>query len=577
MVQEYIIRGGKNGGLGLDVLAPKYGGSAKIDVIKKYWDCGFVCSEIPKALLSKYLKYDVYNTWKVYEGQKKALKIDWVSNMCNMNNDLVKVVAEMEYNGLGIDLELDIKIKHKFEKLIKESAIDMYECIAKVHTLPEEVILAGASLMKLVYSLDFHRPNKDLSTKPERDDDVTRCKELRKTWKEYIKRGFRTQSAFKDAVEECFVKLDSGFKVKPIKEVAGANGFSVSSSALEILYKTKLSKKATEFLEAMNNHSKYSHWLSSNWGQIHNGIRDDKKVHGNFNQTGTRTGRFSSSSPNLQNLPSADRNEGMNNIRELIVSRWGDDGCIVAPDFGQLELRWMMDATQSKQGLTDYDTEGFDLHRDNAILFYEGTYNKKWSDLDEHEQKVFRGAQKTINFGLAYGARPKTDLEKSMHKAFMERYHEIGTWHELLDAEVQRYGCFTDACTGFKYNLKGATSANYWRGYDVSGKGWRNKVRNYSIQGGSGRAVQVAMIAVYNEIHARGLQEHIKLVGQVHDELVLDCKKEYLDITMDICNTCMISQLKKDFKKYFKYEIQVDLAIDLEYNVNWFKMKEYTK
>jgi len=76
MCNEHWLVGGKftSSQLKLDLLAPKYGGTNKVDIIKSLWDAGVVNDEIPRSLLSKYLYLDVWNTWNIYRQQKPTLK-----------------------------------------------------------------------------------------------------------------------------------------------------------------------------------------------------------------------------------------------------------------------------------------------------------------------------------------------------------------------------------------------------------------------------------------------------------------------------------------------------------------------
>lgn len=77
LITEYVINGGKltYGQLGLDKLAPEYGGTNKIDIIKKQWNAGINTDEITKYVLHEYLYYDVLNTWKIRQGQKEKLNV----------------------------------------------------------------------------------------------------------------------------------------------------------------------------------------------------------------------------------------------------------------------------------------------------------------------------------------------------------------------------------------------------------------------------------------------------------------------------------------------------------------------
>lgn len=562
MVDEYLLSGGTAIFSGLDKLAPKYGGTSKVDVIKKMWEAGINTDEIPTSLLKKYLYMDVWNTYKVREGQKERFKHNpWVVPMANLNYDLNTVTEEMEFQGLAVSQEAAAEVKEELDEMQRDSERRLLEIVAKNTPLGLEVDLGSKKqLAELLYS-------RKLIATPEN----------RANWKEFYSRykelpkARKSQRMFLEAVEQHFEKLDYGFNITPKWEYAGVTGLSVSKVAMAQLEQdSSLSKKARLFIDTLLEAGKCNTWIGLNWWSIAQNVSEDGLVHCSFNQTGTRSGRYSSSSPNMQQLPSAKNHGGRNRVRSMIVSRYGDDGVILCPDYSQLELRVAMEIAKSKEGFYDYE-HGIDIHGGRAEWAYDARNGKgAYASLPEKEREALRGQQKSVNFGLLYGAMPKGGIEEDMYNAFFDRYHSIKTWSEKAVAEIELHHRYTSTLTGFRYNFSGATRANFYRGYDSSGKGWRNKAFNYPVQGDSGRIVQVAMVEIYDAIKD---EPHIHLCGQVHDEILLDVHKKVLDKAKEICHNKMIEGMKQRFKEYFGYEVEVPLAIDLEYGINWFDVR----
>jgi len=567
LIREYILRGGKDvfSKLGLDKLAPEYGGTNKIDIIKKMWKDGVNTDEIPYSLLSEYLYYDVYNTALIYVEQDRQKDRQRFDSMLRLNRDLNKVTAEMEYNGFCIDIGKAEEIKHDFEKLVAAAETEVYLAIENNYPEPENFKLnSPMEMAKLLYSREFRT-----LTPEEIANGVAKPKDY---WKENMKRC-KTQKAFDKLVDECFVKLPYGFNVKPIKKFVGVNGFGAGKTVIEALEERGgLSQKAERFITALTDLSRKKTWLDKNYYGLINEISDDGRIHGSFNQAGTRSGRYSSSQPNLQNLPAKHNNGGANNIRQMIVSRYGEDGCIVAPDYGQLELRAVLELANDAAGRQHYE-DGVDIHTDKAkwaVDYYHG--QGTWDGATDDERKTWRGNQKNVNFGLIFGLFPKDELEEAMHKAFYNDYQRVKPWNDEVHARIRANQEYADpALDGYAYNFEGATHSNFYRGYDTKGKGWKNKGLNYPVQGFAGRIMQCAMIGVYEKVKD---EPNIHFIGQVHDEIVLDCHKKVLDKCMNIVYKEMV-EVNKRFKSYFGYDIQIPMGVDLEWGVNWFDVKEY--
>lgn len=635
LVREYVLRGGKDtyGKLGLDKLAPVYGGTTKIDIIKKMWKAGINIDKCDEGVITAYLRGDVWNTWRVWLGQEQHKNRKRFDSMLNMKRELNATVQRMEYNGLNVNVETAKKSQKAFEGYVAEAEINMSDLLSK-HVAPKELIIVPSNLplddkakfkknyednddvvlfdggspvdkMEFLYGLRlksketlFKEANIDLgethivTKKPtkahpegrEVEELVWRTQtiinskysKLRKAnlekWQQGIKRC-KTRSRLDQLISECMEKAEYGFGAKPLphKFILGKAGLSAGKDAINTLLMKTQSKRATAYMEAVNDINAKKVWVTSNIAPMIYKRTDDGKVHCSFNVAGTISGRFSSSDPNIQNLPSKKKHKGLNDVRRCVESRFGKDGVIVAIDYSQLELRYVMEVTKCQQGISDYKN-GVDLHTSTAKAVYEnihgdGSYDKA----DDYTKGEWRGAAKIVNFGILYGDFPTDDVGKQLYDAFFERYPEVTDWHNQIEDSVMFHQYYQHPLTGWMYDFKGANSENMWRGYTAKGGGWRNNARNLPVQGGSNEVIQIASIKVDEDIKYR---DDMFLIAQVHDELVFDCKKEKLDTCLEIGYKHMQNNISQHFQSYFGKELEIPFVVEAEAGENWFEMKE---
>lgn len=474
--------------------------------------------------------------------------------MLTLNRDLNSVTQEMEYNGIILDTKAGEEIKQKFEQQLIEWERKVNGLLSEV-AAPDRNINVGSSaqLAEALYGRIIPKENKD-------------------AWKHFYDNfnpfSNGADEQLKRAVLEHARLTGYGFKVVPTKDQITSTGFSASAEAMEALHKSgKLKGQAHEFVEAFMQYSKRQTWLNSNYWALVQHVSPDGAVHSSFNQAGTRTGRYSSNAPNLLNLPSRKKNGGENDIRRMVVSRFGGDGRICAPDFSQIELRVLFELSGSKRGIYDYEND-IDIHTSKAKwavdhYFGEGT----WESGTDAERTSWRDEQKAVNFGLIYGLSPKDDLQKAMFDAFHNDYPEVMEWNKRVKDEILSRKYYQSPLTGMQYGFSRATHDNFYRGYDSRGRGWKNKSLNFPVQGDAGRICQVAMIGIYNQIKDN---QDIVFLGQVYDQILLDVHVNALDKAKEICLNNMenVSEL---FEHYFGNKINVPIKVEWSEGVNWYE------
>ena len=240
------------------------------------------------------------------------------------------------------------------------------------------------------------------------------------------------------------------------------------------------------------------------------------RVHGSFNQFGTGTGRFSSSKPNLQNIPSSRTKEG-DLIRKAFIA---EDGYkLIVADYSQVELR----VTTHLSGdpiMTKIYNENGDIHQMTADACNCARYDAK-----------------AINFGLIYKMGAKTlsgQIDKTVIEAqeyidrYFQNYRGVAEFQDKLIMECRRKG-YTWTITGRKRPLRNINSTNF---------GLRNsderKAINTQVQGSAADIMKIGMRNFYKKLREQGFtSKDFRVIGQVHDEIVVEVKEELAQMVCD--------------------------------------------
>jgi DNA polymerase-1 len=279
--------------------------------------------------------------------------------------------------------------------------------------------------------------------------------------------------------------------------------------------------------------------------QIH---PDTGRVHTSFSQTGTVTGRLSSSDPNLQNIPT--RTDLGRRVRRGFVADPGN--ILVSLDYSQIELRIVAHMADDVAMLNAFRA-GQDIHATTAAAIY-------GVPLDAVTKEQRRHA-KAINFGLIYGMSAfgltrSTELTLSESQDFVEAYFkQFPGVKKYLDG-IRR----SARETGYVETLLGR------RRYFPALKGTLNQTLrnreereaiNAPIQGTAADIMKIAMIKIPPAIKQAGL--HSRMLLQVHDELVLECPRAELSQTVAVARNVMENA----------YLMSIPLTTDARWGTNW--------
>ncbi|MEM6399142.1 MAG: DNA polymerase I [Cyanobacteria bacterium P01_D01_bin.116] len=296
-------------------------------------------------------------------------------------------------------------------------------------------------------------------------------------------------------------------------------------------------------------------------------VREDtKRVHTDFNQTATSTGRLSSSNPNLQNIPI--RTAFSRQIRKAFIPE--EDWLIVAADYSQIELRILAHLSQEPILVEAYNNNE-DIHTVTARLVYEK------DDITSDERRV----AKTINFGVIYGMGSlrfsrSTGIDKNLAnefiKRFYSRYPKVFEFLEGLKKQAISQGYvetilgrrrYVDFTSRNLVNLKNANpeeiELSKLKNLGAYDAGLLRAAANAPIQGSSADIIKIASI----KIHELLQDYQTRLLLQVHDELIFEVPPQELE------------ELQIKIKSVMENAIQlsVPLLVEAKAGDNWMEAK----
>jgi len=278
------------------------------------------------------------------------------------------------------------------------------------------------------------------------------------------------------------------------------------------------------------------------------------RLHTSWNQTGTVTGRLSSSEPNLQNIPI--RTEVGRRVRRAFVAR---PGCVLlGADYSQVELRILAHLSQDENLLAAFH-RGEDIHASTAARILSIPLNEVTPDT--------RRLAKTINFGLVYGMgewglATRTGLSREEAARFISNYFaqypRVRGYLDSVKQHAEEQG-WVETLLGRKRHFPELKSGGGGRA-DHKASALRMAI-NHPIQGTAADIIKIAMIRLYDELHSRGLSS--KMILQVHDELVLEVPDGEVERAGQLVESVMEGA----------YTLDVPLKVDVKTGSHWGEMR----
>ncbi|HQB50951.1 MAG TPA: DNA polymerase I [bacterium] len=275
----------------------------------------------------------------------------------------------------------------------------------------------------------------------------------------------------------------------------------------------------------------------------------DSRLRATFHQAVTATGRLSSSDPNLQNIPT--RTEMGKKLRQAFVAENGYQ--LLSFDYSQIELRIMASLANEESMVADF-LAGLDIHLATAAKINKLSV--------EQVTKDQRRAAKAVNFGILYGQGPHglaeaTGLSYGEAKNFIEQYFavypKISRYIESLIKEARENGYATTVWGRRRY-LPDLENLN-----PSLQRAAERMAVNLPIQGTAADIMKAAMIRVNNWLNQNFSSDEVRMILQIHDEIIIEAKIE------------LIEKIKNEIPNLMTevIDLAVPLAVSNDSGQNW--------
>jgi DNA polymerase I len=273
------------------------------------------------------------------------------------------------------------------------------------------------------------------------------------------------------------------------------------------------------------------------------------RVHSNFNQALTATGRLSSNNPNLQNIP-IKTPEG-SEVRKAFIPR-DQNSVLISADYSQIELRLIAEIS-GDEGMIEAFQSGNDFHRATAAKVY-------GVDFEQVSAEQRRNA-KTVNFSITYGAgasnlASQLAIPRSEAKELIENYwKQFSGLRDYMNkiVETAREKGYVTTLLGRRRYLRDINSRNA-----LARSNAERVAINSPIQGTAADMIKIAMIQIHKAFAEKQL--NAKLVLQVHDELIFDVPTAEVEIVKPIIESCMKNAIPN---------LRVPIEVGLGIGNNW--------
>lgn len=504
-------------------------------------------AEIPTNTLWPYAAMDADATMRIFnvlmsklyeESAKHAFShngkppVNMVRYYKKLVMKLRRVLNDMEYHGAKLNLVYLAELDEKYTKRLSELEVELLEMGGVKQT---EVVLLKESQKKAGKRYD--------TLKSVMDYKAGTGKKPKLTKKEYcIKHEKTIEFNMNSHVHLRILLFDVLKLVHPFPNKKGKTGLSTDVEVLEALEdKHPCVTKLQENRKLSKLHKTYVK------GQMK--LADaNARVHTDFNQHITVTGRLSSSHPNLQNIPRANKE-----IKRAFVVEPGY--FILQLDLAQAEFRFWAELSNDRDMISDI-ASGMDIHRATASQF--------WGIPEKDVTSEQRSAAKFVVFGLMYGrgaesvakqVKISTEEAQAIIDQFFAKYPVASRWLRSTKTFTEKRG-FVSGYFGRVRRLP------YARLRHMDRQKWGESMRqavNAPIQGGAADLTGIAMIKIHSELKVHPeLKAHLILT--VHDSIILEVYKKDLVTVMKMCHQKMIENVD---------DMTTSMAADIEVGLNW--------
>lgn len=338
------------------------------------------------------------------------------------------------------------------------------------------------------------------------------------------------------------------FRLIPFKK--NKTGFSTDEDSLRNMI--SLNPSHEELLKAILRYREYSKLISTYTSKLSEYINPQtNRIHTQFKQTGTATGRLSSNNPNLQNIPQ--KGELGSEIRSAFIAE--DGYSFLSIDYSQIELRILAHISDD-EGLKEAFEKDLDIHNITAMK----VFGLKESEIT----KDIRRIAKAVNFGIIYGLSPyglsrdvgipQTEA-KTFIKKYFENYPKVKNYMTNIVREAEEKGFVKTICKRPRF-IPDINSSNS----TIKQRAERIAI-NSPIQGSAADIIKLAMIKSYEYLKEQKINGD--LILQVHDELIFEIDDKDIDKTA------------KDIKVIMEniYPLRIPLKVNVSISKNLGELK----
>ena len=329
--------------------------------------------------------------------------------------------------------------------------------------------------------------------------------------------------------------LPSGKKTK--------TGYSTNADVLENL------RDKDPIIDMIIMYRQYTKLQSTYVEGLLKAVSADGRIHSVFKQTETRTGRISSTEPNLQNIPV--RTELGRNMRKFFVSESGRT--LIDADYSQIELRILARLSGDKN-MQESFISGKDIHTSTAAQVF--------GMPEDMVTPEMRRAAKAVNFGIVYGISAFSlakDIDVSVAKAdryiksYLSNFPKVKEFMDKAVADAESKG-YSETIFGRRRYIPELAAKN--KNIQSFGK---RAAMNAPVQGAAADIIKIAMVKVFRRLRDEKLDAH--LILQIHDELIIEASEKDAARAAQVLGEEMRNAVKLD----------IPLTADVEMGKSWFE------
>ena len=588
MINEYVLSKGIRNKLSLDALSTKYNVTRKEGMLSDALSKGLNYSDMTSEDQISYLSHDVIATAEVFQKQEARFKLDLNKSLIPIRDlmcEFCSVLTDIERSGMAIDLQILQQVDLEYEQ--EQAQLNSY-LNQKVRDLMGDLevnLSSPEQLSQVIYSCKLVDKNTwkdemnigvDARGKPLIRPNID-IKSFRNVLTKCFNRSHKVRaikcaacdgrgeyykvkkdgSNFKKATKcpHCLGKgivyenlpERGGLNISPRVSLASAGGFKTDKNTLTTLLNEVTDPEAKKFLESIVRLSAIETYRSAFIEGIRKGIKSDALLHANFNQCITATGRLSSSSPNLQNMPKG----RLFPVRKAFVSRF-EGGSLVEIDYSQLEFR-VAGILATDETVKREVESGFDVHAYTAKV------------LTENGEPTERGPAKASTFRPLYGGTQGTPAQRTYFKEFFGKYRGIFKWHEQLQNEAIQHKVVTTA-TGRQFSFPDCQR-------NTSGQAtFKTQIVNYPVQSvATAEIVPLGVIILFNKLREMNLRSVV--INTVHDSVLIDTHPNELETVKLVAPGCLVDA-QTEAKKRFGLSDYIPLEVEMSQGKNWMEQED---